>query len=197
MQLVEHYSHLNGLEYLQVHRPSLWEEVQEVIAAVDAEACKTKISQEQRTLGETFYSPSDMNKAFTSGFKSRKWAEQRNSFWVTADRGPVRQVLLRCSRPLRQAPQLLCLRHHRRGHRNPAHEVIGTADVVGRRVLRARPAERHPSGPRGASRPPRVDRCSTLTRFVRGHGSTGVAPTSQASTMAMSSSSGGISTPGT
>ena len=92
MQLVEHYSHLNGLEYLQVHRPALWEEVQEVTAAVDAEACKTKVSQEQRTLGETFYSPSDMNKAFTSGFKSRKWAEQRNSFWVTADAKLLRSI---------------------------------------------------------------------------------------------------------
>jgi len=37
------YSHLNGLEFLMVHEPALWTEIQDVIAAVDAEVCKTSL----------------------------------------------------------------------------------------------------------------------------------------------------------
>lgn len=35
MKVVEIYSHLNGLEYLQVHLPELWEEIKSVIESVD------------------------------------------------------------------------------------------------------------------------------------------------------------------
>lgn len=48
MRIVETYSHLNGLEYLLVHRPELWQEIQDIIAAVDAIQYKTKISKEKR-----------------------------------------------------------------------------------------------------------------------------------------------------
>ena len=47
MKIVEIYSHLNGLEYLQVHLPELWDEIRTVISLVDAEACKTKRSKEK------------------------------------------------------------------------------------------------------------------------------------------------------
>ncbi len=33
MRIAAHYSHLNGLEYLLVHQPGIWEEIQEIIAA--------------------------------------------------------------------------------------------------------------------------------------------------------------------
>ena len=45
MRIVETYSHLNGLEFLLVHKPALWEEIQDVIATVDAEKCRTKVSK--------------------------------------------------------------------------------------------------------------------------------------------------------
>ena len=44
MQIKARYSHLNGEEYLLVHRRQLWEEVQAVIREVDAYACRTKVS---------------------------------------------------------------------------------------------------------------------------------------------------------
>ena len=44
MKIAEAYSHLNGLEFLIVHKPALWKEIQAVIAAVDANKCKTKVS---------------------------------------------------------------------------------------------------------------------------------------------------------
>ncbi|MDA8170557.1 MAG: hypothetical protein M0Z48_01860 [Nitrospiraceae bacterium] len=48
MKTVETYSHLNGLEFLLVHKPELWEEIQRVIKSVDAEKCRTKISKEKQ-----------------------------------------------------------------------------------------------------------------------------------------------------
>jgi len=92
MEMVEQYSHLNGLEYLLVHHKTLWDEVCEVIDGVDAEACKTKISMEQRSYGKTFYSPGDMNTEFTAGFKARRWTERRNTFWVTHDVSLLRSI---------------------------------------------------------------------------------------------------------
>ena len=42
MKIGAQYSHLNGKEYLLVHRKKLWKEVWKFIADVDAEACKNK-----------------------------------------------------------------------------------------------------------------------------------------------------------
>lgn len=50
MRILARYSHLNGEEYLLVHRRKLWDEVQAVIAEVDALACRTKVSRERTML---------------------------------------------------------------------------------------------------------------------------------------------------
>ncbi|MCA3418063.1 MAG: hypothetical protein INF88_04110 [Roseomonas sp.] len=57
MRIVEKYSHLNGLEFLLVHKPKLWAEIEAVIASVDAQACKTKISKEVRSLTRIIHDP--------------------------------------------------------------------------------------------------------------------------------------------
>ena len=62
MKVAEIYSHLNGLEYLLVHKKKLWEELKKVMFSVDAEKCKTKISKEKTKRGQTLYSPIEMNK---------------------------------------------------------------------------------------------------------------------------------------
>lgn len=48
---METYSHLNGLEYLLVHKPELWKEIVGVINSIDAETCKNKISKEKTKQG--------------------------------------------------------------------------------------------------------------------------------------------------
>jgi hypothetical protein len=93
MNIVETYSHLNGLEYLLVHKPNLWQEIQDVIHAVDAEACKTKISKEKRTEGIRFYSPIDMNTAFKVLLGQKQWRESRVSYWVTRNEKLIRKTL--------------------------------------------------------------------------------------------------------
>lgn len=93
MRIVETYSHLNGLEYLLVHKKKIWKEIQDVVLTADGEACKTKESKEQRMKGRMLYSPKAMNAALKKGFDERKWEERRVSYWVTKNARLIRQTL--------------------------------------------------------------------------------------------------------
>ena len=85
MRIVEFYSHLNGLEYLLVHKPQLWQEIQDVIQEVDGNVCKTKVSKEKTMKGRLLFSPIDMNKSFKKLLEDKGWTESRVSYWVTKD----------------------------------------------------------------------------------------------------------------
>jgi hypothetical protein len=93
MKIVERYSHLNGLEFLLVHKPVLWQEIQSVIATVDAEKCKTKVSKEKTMKGALLYSPIDMNAAFKRLLREKSWAESRVNYWVTKGEKLIRKTL--------------------------------------------------------------------------------------------------------
>ena len=93
MKIVETYSHLNGLEYLLVHKSELWQEIKSVIKQVDGQACKTKVSKEKTMKGRLLYSPIEMNKSFKTLLESRKWEESRVSYWVTKDEKLIRKTL--------------------------------------------------------------------------------------------------------
>ena len=94
MRITKHYSHLNGLEYLLVHKPHLWDEVQAVIAEVDAEKCRTKISKEKTMKGKRLYSPKDMNTVFKDNFEKHEWDDRRTSYWVTGDARLIRRTMV-------------------------------------------------------------------------------------------------------
>lgn len=93
MRIVEYYSHLNGLEFLQVHKPELWQEVQGVIASVDASQFKTKISKEKTMKGRALYAPKELNKAMEAEFKARGWHPSKTSYWVTKDAKLIRRIM--------------------------------------------------------------------------------------------------------
>lgn len=95
MQIVELYSHLNGLEFLEARRPALWKEIQRVIAGVDATACLTKESKEKTMFGKLVYSPGDMNKAMMAGFKACKpaWEPVKTQYLVCADAATNRRIV--------------------------------------------------------------------------------------------------------
>lgn len=93
MKIVETYSHLNGLEFLLVHKPDLWKELKEVIQQVDGNACKTKVSQERTMRGRLLYSPIEMNSAFKELLESKGWSESRVNYWVTKDEKLIRRTL--------------------------------------------------------------------------------------------------------
>lgn len=93
MKIVEKYSHLNGLEFLLVHKPELWQEIESVIYSIDAEKCKTKISKEKTKSGKLLYSPIDMNAIFKEKLYELKWEESRVSYWVTKDERLIRKTI--------------------------------------------------------------------------------------------------------
>jgi len=85
MQIFQFYSHLNGYEHIRVHHRKIWRELKQVIAAIDADACLTKVSAEKTKRGRLLYSPIDMNIAFKRELEQRGWAERRTSYYVTDD----------------------------------------------------------------------------------------------------------------
>ena len=93
MQIAQYYSHLNGLEYLLVHKPHLWEEIQAAVASVDANACRPKESKEKTKRGRMLYSPVDLNRAFVARFKAAQWEERRTAYWVTSDAQLIRRTM--------------------------------------------------------------------------------------------------------
>src|SRR4030042_3262009 len=93
MKIVETYSHLNGLEYLLVHKLDLWREVKFVIKNVDAEKFKTKVSKEKTMKGEILYSPVGMNAEFKRLLRAKSWEESRVSYWVTKSEKLIRKTL--------------------------------------------------------------------------------------------------------
>lgn len=93
MRVVEYYSHLNGLEFLQVHKPALWKEINSVIQSLDARVCRTKVSKEIRTKDKLLYSPIAMNEAMNASFTKHNWKERRTSYWVTSDVKLIRKTM--------------------------------------------------------------------------------------------------------
>jgi hypothetical protein len=93
MKIREIYSHLNGLEYLQMRLPELWAEISDMVADVDAEKCRTKVSKERTKEGKILYSPIEMNKAFKLRLGEKGWKESRTQYYVTANVKLARETL--------------------------------------------------------------------------------------------------------
>lgn len=93
MKIIETYSHLNGLEFLLVHKKNLWNEIQRVIKNVDGTTCKTKVSKEKTKKGKLLYSPVAMNACFKELLAEKGWEESRVSYWVTKNDRLIRKTL--------------------------------------------------------------------------------------------------------
>jgi hypothetical protein len=85
VQIVETHSHLNGYEWLAFHQSGLLAEIEDVIASVDADKYRTKVSKEKTMQGKLLYSPPELNKRIKEGFEQHGWAESRTSYWVTSE----------------------------------------------------------------------------------------------------------------
>jgi hypothetical protein len=93
MRVEQYYSHLNGLEHIQVHKPHVWTEIETVIASVNAKQCKTKQSKEKTKQGRVLYSPTEMNACFKTGLERLGWKPSRTDYWVTADHRLIRKTI--------------------------------------------------------------------------------------------------------
>jgi len=94
MKISQKYSHLNGEEYLIVHHNNLYEQIKAVIANIDAEKFRTKISKEKRILGQSLLSPVELNKEFENEFSKFDWKERRYSYYITLNRELMEQSIL-------------------------------------------------------------------------------------------------------
>lgn len=94
MKIAQKYSHLNGEEYLIVHHNSLYKEIKAVIADIDADKLRTKISKEKRKIGNSLLSPIALNEAFNSEFYKRKWEESRYNYYITLNRELMEKSVL-------------------------------------------------------------------------------------------------------
>jgi hypothetical protein len=85
MKIAQKYSHLNGEEYLLVHHEQEYQEIRDVINQIDANAHKTKVSNEKGRMGDLLYSPSSLNADFKQKLNQLGWNERRRDFYVSTD----------------------------------------------------------------------------------------------------------------
>lgn len=93
MRIAQIYSHLNGVEFLMVHKADLWEEIKNVIQNVDAVQAFTKISKEKTMRGATLYSPTKLNELLKQGFSQSGWQENRTAYFVNEDLQTTRDTV--------------------------------------------------------------------------------------------------------
>ncbi|MCS6843100.1 MAG: hypothetical protein NZ528_02065 [Caldilineales bacterium] len=87
MRVVYEHSHLGGSEILQVRYPEHNREIYEVIATVTARRSKPR--REKTMEGQALYSPRDLNRQFLEAFRSRGYAQLRDSYTITVPNSEV------------------------------------------------------------------------------------------------------------
>ncbi len=71
------YSFKNGKETLETGFPVALGDILQIIASVDAAACKIKTSEERTMLGRTLCSPRELNRLYAELFRQRGWRTER------------------------------------------------------------------------------------------------------------------------
>jgi len=93
MKIGAMYSHLNGQEWLLVHRKKLWKEILTTIECIDASRYRTKISKEKTMPGKKLFSPKRLNKRFDIELGKLGWKQRKTSYWVTDDFDLIRKTM--------------------------------------------------------------------------------------------------------
>ena len=93
MKIVQYYSHLNGYEFLIVHKPHIWNDIKSTIEQIDSSAAYKKVSAEKTMKGRMLYSPKIFNELFKEKFTGRGWKENRTAYYVTEDLTITREVV--------------------------------------------------------------------------------------------------------
>ena len=93
MKIAQIYSHLNGLEFMLVRKPELWQEIQNAVKNVDASLAFEKVSREKTKMGRVLLSPSKLNKLFKTEFSAMDWHEVRHGYFVNEDLSTAREIV--------------------------------------------------------------------------------------------------------
>jgi hypothetical protein len=93
VRIIEQYSHLNGWEHIQVHKPHVWTDIVDVIGLIDSEMVRTKESKERGMVGRMLFAPEHLNRRFKEEFSRRDWHESVTRYWVTPDVQLIRKTV--------------------------------------------------------------------------------------------------------
>ena len=91
MKIANFYSHLNGYEYMLVHRKSLWDEIVAAISTIDANLY-TKISKAKPSAGRVLYDQKAINKQFEALLFPAGWKSVTTPYFVTGDIETAREI---------------------------------------------------------------------------------------------------------
>ena len=92
MKIANLYSHLNGYEFLIVHKPELWKEIKRTIESIDANQY-TKVSKAKPSYGQVFYDQKQLNQAIKEKLTELNWEDVRIPYYVTGDIDVLRQIV--------------------------------------------------------------------------------------------------------
>jgi hypothetical protein len=76
MKIAEYHSHLNGLEFILIHKAKLWEEIQASIKQVDARRLAIRTDHSQT------YSLESIRHHTRASLDSRGWKSRRAYYWI-------------------------------------------------------------------------------------------------------------------
>ena len=93
MKIAQVYSHLNGLEFMLVRKPELWQEIQDAVQNVDASSAFEKVSREKTMTGKILLSPSKLNTLFKAELSAKGWQEVRHAYFVNEDLNTAREIV--------------------------------------------------------------------------------------------------------
>ena len=91
MKIANIYSHLNGYEFMIVHKPELWQELTTSLNSVNANDY-TKISKAKPSFGHTFYDQKALNNAIKDILTPLGWNEVRTPYYVSSDINTLREI---------------------------------------------------------------------------------------------------------
>lgn len=91
MKIANLYSHLNGYEYMLIHKKPLWEEIAAAIEQIDANQY-TKVSKAKPSLGKIFYDQKAINKKFEDILFPQNWQSITTQYYVSGDISTAREI---------------------------------------------------------------------------------------------------------
>ena len=78
MKIIENYSHFNGLEFLLVNKPAMWQEIISIIHEVDANMYHDPVPKKRMMAGKIFYHPGELESTFKRHFDEKSWEESKD-----------------------------------------------------------------------------------------------------------------------
>ena len=91
MRIANLYSHLNGYEFMLVHKPDLWREIESALNSINANDY-IKESKAKPIQGKKLYNQGALNKAIEDRLTPLGWHEFKIPYYVSGDLETLREI---------------------------------------------------------------------------------------------------------